>query len=123
MDQDLGVARGAEGVPAGFELAAQLEVVVDLPVVDHDYARRWLDQREEDGEEGRFDLVFIDAPYRLADRVGQELDTRLPRLLSDSGRAIIESGARQPLRIESLPRLRQRRYGAADVSIYGSAEQ
>ena len=32
---------------------------------------------------------------------------------------MIESGARRPLRIESLPRLRQRRYGAADVSFYG----
>jgi 16S rRNA (guanine966-N2)-methyltransferase len=82
----------------------------------------WLAGRSERADAPRFDLVFIDAPYRLADRVGQELDTHLPRLLSDDGRAIIESGAGRPLRIESLPRLRQRRYGAADVSIYGSAE-
>jgi 16S rRNA (guanine966-N2)-methyltransferase len=82
----------------------------------------WLAGRSEGADAPRFDLVFIDAPYRLADRVGQELDTHLPRLLSDDGRAIIESGAGQPLRIESLPRLRQRRYGAADVSIYGSME-
>lgn len=83
---------------------------------------RWLDNREGGEEKPIFDLVFIDAPYRLADRVGQELDTHLPRLLSDGGRAVVESGAGQPLRVESLPRLRQRRYGAADVSIYGSAE-
>jgi 16S rRNA (guanine966-N2)-methyltransferase len=83
---------------------------------------RWLGNREGGEEKLIFDLVFIDAPYRLADRVGQALDTHLPRLLSDDGRAIIESGAGRPLRIESLPRLRQRRYGAADVSIYGSAE-
>jgi 16S rRNA (guanine966-N2)-methyltransferase len=70
----------------------------------------------------RFDLVFVDAPYRLANRVGQELDTQLPSLLAERGRAIIESGARRPLRIDSLPRLRQRRYGAADVSIYGNAD-
>jgi 16S rRNA (guanine966-N2)-methyltransferase len=82
---------------------------------------RWLENREGGEEKPIFDLVFIDAPYRLADRVGQELDTHLPRLLSDDGRAIIESGAGRPLRIDSLPRLRQRRYGAADVSIYGSA--
>lgn len=75
------------------------------------------------GGEGRsFDLVFVDAPYRLADRVGQELDSRLPSLLAEGGRAIVESGARRPLRIDSLPRLRQRRYGAADVSIYGGDE-
>ncbi|HEV7398735.1 MAG TPA: RsmD family RNA methyltransferase [Solirubrobacterales bacterium] len=83
---------------------------------------RWLAGRSKSAEAPLFDLVFIDAPYRLADRVGQELDTHLPRLLSDGGRAVVESGAGRPLRIETLPRLRQRRYGAADVSIYGSAE-
>ena len=70
-----------------------------------------------------FDLVFVDAPYRLADRVAQELNTHLPRLLADGGRAIVESGAGRPLRIDSLERLRQRRYGAADVSIYAEAGQ
>ncbi len=80
---------------------------------------RWLAGRPE-GEEGpRYDLVFVDAPYRLGDRVGREFDTQLPRLLEPGGRAIVESGARRPLRVESLPRLRQRRYGAADVSLYG----
>ncbi len=83
---------------------------------------RWLENREGGEEKPIFDLVFIDAPYRLADRVGQELDTHLPLLLGDGGRAIVESGAGRPLRIDSLARLRQRRYGAADVSIYGSAE-
>ena len=82
-------------------------------------AGRWLADRVEQPEAPRFDLVFIDAPYRLADRVGQELETRLPLLLSDGGRAIVESGARGPLRLASLASLRQRRYGAADVSIYG----
>jgi 16S rRNA (guanine966-N2)-methyltransferase len=67
----------------------------------------------------RFDLVFVDAPYKLADRVGQELNTHLPRLLASGGRAIVESGARRPLRIDSLEPLRQRRYGATDVCFYG----
>jgi 16S rRNA (guanine(966)-N(2))-methyltransferase RsmD len=80
---------------------------------------RWLAGRPDGADAPRFDLIFVDAPYRLADRVGQELDTHLRRLLSEGGRAIVESGAGQPLRIGSLPRLRQRRYGAADVSIYG----
>jgi 16S rRNA (guanine966-N2)-methyltransferase len=80
---------------------------------------RWLAGQQSGEEECIFDLVFVDAPYRLADRVGQQLDTQLPGLLARGGRAIVESGARKPLRIGSLPRLRQRRYGAADVSIYG----
>jgi 16S rRNA (guanine966-N2)-methyltransferase len=109
VDRD---TRAALGNVERLGLAERVELVrADAP--------RWLAGRSEDGDAPVFDLVFIDAPYRLADRVGQELDTHLPRLLSEGGRAIVESGARRPLRIESLPRLRQRRYGAADVAFYG----
>lgn len=80
---------------------------------------RWLAASPAPPEAAGFDLVFVDAPYRLADRVAQDLNTHLPRLLAADGRAIVESGAGRPLRIDSLERLRQRRYGAADVSIYG----
>ncbi|HEY5054295.1 MAG TPA: RsmD family RNA methyltransferase [Solirubrobacterales bacterium] len=78
----------------------------------------WLSGQAESSPAIRFDLVFVDAPYRLADRVGQELNSHLPRLLAESGRAIVESGAGRPLRIETLERLRQRRYGSTDVSFY-----
>jgi 16S rRNA (guanine(966)-N(2))-methyltransferase RsmD len=83
---------------------------------------RWLAASEKSPGRARFDLIFVDAPYRLADRVGQELNTHLPRLLVPGGRAIVESGARRPLRIDSLEPLRQRRYGAADVSFYGVSD-
>lgn len=72
---------------------------------------------------GRFDLVFVDAPYRLADLVARQLDTHLPGVLAPGGRAVVESGARRPLAIGSLERLRQRRYGAADVSIYVQGDE
>ncbi len=85
-------------------------------------AERWLAECGADADPPRFDLVFVDAPYRLADRVGQALDRHLPRVLAESGRAVVESGARGPLRIASLEPLRQRRYGAADVSFYGRRE-
>ena len=49
----------------------------------------------------------------------QELNTHLPQLLLGGGRAVVESGAGSPLRLDSLERLRQRRYGAAEVSFYG----
>ncbi|HEX4732660.1 MAG TPA: 16S rRNA (guanine(966)-N(2))-methyltransferase RsmD [Solirubrobacterales bacterium] len=68
-----------------------------------------------------YDLIFVDAPYKLADLVARQLDTHLPGVLAPAGRAVVESGARRPLAIGSLERLRQRRYGAADVSIYGRA--
>jgi 16S rRNA (guanine(966)-N(2))-methyltransferase RsmD len=86
---------------------------------------RWLQANSPDPTSKSavaFDLVFVDAPYRLADRVQQDLVTHLPSLLAPDGRAIVESGARRPLAIDSLERLRQRRYGAADVSIYRRAE-
>lgn len=109
VDRD---TRAALGNVERLGLAARTELVrADVG--------RWLADRPATGEASRFDLVFVDAPYRLADRVGQELDSHLPRLLGPGGRAIVESGARRPLRIASLPRLRQRRYGAADVSFYG----
>lgn len=79
---------------------------------------RWLGQVSAASFAGKFDLVFVDAPYKLADRVTQDLNIHLPQLLAADGRAVVESGARRPLRIDSLEPLRQRRYGAADVSIY-----
>jgi 16S rRNA (guanine(966)-N(2))-methyltransferase RsmD len=82
---------------------------------------RWLAAAVDGPDAARFDLVFVDAPYRLADRVAEDLNTHLPHLLARDGRAIVESGAGRPLRVDSLERLRQRRYGAADVSIYGSS--
>ncbi|MFT3862941.1 MAG: RsmD family RNA methyltransferase [Solirubrobacterales bacterium] len=76
------------------------------------------------GSRGRvYDLVFIDAPYRLADLVARQLDTYLAGVLAPGGRAVVESGARRPLAIGSLERLRQRRYGAADVSIYAREDE
>ncbi len=84
-------------------------------------AVRWLGEVSASLATGKFDLVFIDAPYRLADRVAQDLNTHLPHLLAKGGRAVIESGARRPLRIDSLEPLRQRRYGAADVTVYAEA--
>jgi 16S rRNA G966 N2-methylase RsmD len=72
---------------------------------------------------GRFDRVFVDAPDKLADLVARQLDTHLPGVLAPGGRAVVESGARRPLAIASLERLRQRRYGAADISIYALEDE
>lgn len=83
---------------------------------------RWLGEVSSASFAGKFDLVLVDAPYKLADRVAQDLDTHLPKLLAADGRAVVESGARRPLRIASLEPLRQRRYGAADVTVYGAAQ-
>ena len=71
----------------------------------------------------RFDLIFLDPPYRLADRLGPELDKHLPRLLAGGGRVIAESGARSPLRLPSLVALRERRYGGTEVDFFALPEE
>jgi 16S rRNA (guanine966-N2)-methyltransferase len=112
VDRD---TRPALGNVQRLGLAERAELV-------RDDVSRWLGQVSSAPAAGKFDLVFVDAPYRLADRVSQDLNTHLPELLEAGGRAVVESGARRPLRIDSLEPLRQRRYGAADVTIYGERE-
>jgi 16S rRNA (guanine966-N2)-methyltransferase len=68
-----------------------------------------------------YDLVFIDPPYKLAHRLGPELDTHLPSRLAKGGRVIVESSARRPLSL-SLPLLRERRYGGTLVTFHGAEE-
>ena len=64
-----------------------------------------------------FDLVLCDPPYRLANRIGSELDPLISRCLARGGRAAVESSARDPLRL-SLPLLRERRYGDTLILVY-----
>lgn len=73
----------------------------------------WIAQNET-----RYDLIFVDAPYRIADRVGPKLDTHLPGHLAPGGRVIVDSSTRRPMRLERLRAVRQRRYGATEVSFY-----
>jgi 16S rRNA (guanine966-N2)-methyltransferase len=68
--------------------------------------------------EGEFDLVLCDPPYRLAHRLGPELDKLLPARLAGGARVITESPSEGPLAL-ALPLHRERRYGAATVRIHG----
>jgi len=70
-------------------------------------------------EPGSFDLVLIDPPYKLADRLGAELEPALRSCLAEEARVIVESSAREPLRLE-LPLLTERRYGDTLVRIHGA---
>jgi 16S rRNA (guanine966-N2)-methyltransferase len=70
---------------------------------------------------GEFDLIFLDPPYKLADRLGPELDPHLPKHLAEAGRVIVESSARRPLEL-SLPNMRERRYGGTQVVFYGAPD-
>ena len=65
----------------------------------------------------KFDLVFCDPPYRLADRLEGDLDSLIPKVVSPGGRLIVEGAARRPPRI-SLPVITERRYGDTVVTIH-----
>jgi 16S rRNA (guanine966-N2)-methyltransferase len=71
------------------------------------------------GEEGQFDLVFCDPPYKLADRLGPELTRLIPDRLAVRGRVIVESDVRSPLRLE-LPIQVERSYGDTLIRIHGA---
>jgi len=81
----------------------------------------WLNPRTTNNEQRatQFDLIFIDPPYKLAARLGPELDPHLPDHLAEGGRVIVESSARRPLAL-SLPPLRERRYGGTLVTFHGT---
>ena len=70
-------------------------------------------------ERGTFDLVFCDPPYRLADRLGPELDNSLPDLLAVGALVITESAAREPLEL-TLPLRDERRYGDTLIRIHAA---
>ena len=69
-------------------------------------------------DEGAFDLVLCDPPYRLADRLAADLDPLIRRALAKGGRVMVESPPARPLEL-SLPLLTERTYGDTMVRIYG----
>ncbi len=68
----------------------------------------------DEGE--RFDIVFLDAPYRLAPRIAARLDGTVGELLAPGGRVVLEGDRRDPPRL-SLPVDRERTYRDVLVQI------
>jgi 16S rRNA (guanine966-N2)-methyltransferase len=66
-----------------------------------------------------WDLAFCDPPYRLAHRLGRDLDLLLPPVLTTQARVVCESSFRQPLEL-GLPLLTRRRYGDTLITIHFS---
>jgi 16S rRNA (guanine(966)-N(2))-methyltransferase RsmD len=63
-----------------------------------------------------YDLVFVDPPYRDAERLGHELD--LASVIAPGGRLVVESDRRAPLATD-LPTTFERRYGDTLIRIHG----
>ena len=73
-------------------------------------------------EEGSFDLVLCDPPYRLADRLAADLDPLIRRVLAEGGRVMVESSPDRPLPL-SLPVLTERTYGDTMIRIHGAGDE
>ena len=65
-----------------------------------------------------FDLVLCDPPYRLADRLGAELDPLIRAALAEGGRVMVETSPGRPLALE-LPLITERTYGDTLVRVHG----
>ena len=66
----------------------------------------------------QYDLVFLDPPYRHAERLARPLSEALPAVLAPGAVAVAESDRRAPLAL-SLPLNDERRYGDTLIRIYG----
>jgi 16S rRNA (guanine966-N2)-methyltransferase len=79
-------------------------------------ALRFLDAARRDG--AQYDLVFLDPPYRLAERLAPALSEALPAVLAPGAVAVAESDRRAPLALH-LPLHDERRYGDTLIRIHG----
>jgi 16S rRNA G966 N2-methylase RsmD len=67
----------------------------------------------------QYDLIFLDPPYRLAERLAPGLSEGIGGLLAPGGSVVSESDRRAPLPLD-LPLLDERRYGDTLIRIHGA---
>jgi 16S rRNA (guanine966-N2)-methyltransferase len=72
------------------------------------------------GTDDRFDLVFCDPPYRLADRLEGDLASLIPERIATGGRVIVEGAVRRPLQLP-MPLITERRYGDTLIRVHGES--
>ena len=96
-------------------MKANLEALEGEAEVHRAEALRFL--RAAAGKARHYDLVLLDPPYRLAERLGRELSETLPAVLAPSALAISESDHRAPLPLD-LPVNDERRYGDTLIRIH-----
>jgi 16S rRNA (guanine966-N2)-methyltransferase len=65
----------------------------------------------------RYDLVLIDPPYRMLDRLLPTLAAYVPAVVAPEGLVVVESDAREEPELP-LPQRTSRRYGSARVTVF-----
>jgi 16S rRNA (guanine966-N2)-methyltransferase len=103
--------------PAVAAVKANLEALGGEAEVHRSDALRFLHAAA--GKARHYDLVLLDPPYRLAERLGRELSETLPAVLAPSALVISESDHRAPLPLD-LPLQDERRYGDTLIRIHDS---
>jgi 16S rRNA (guanine966-N2)-methyltransferase len=96
---------------------ANLEALGGEAEVRREDALRFL--RASAGKPRHYDLVLLDPPYGLAERLGRELSEALPAVLAPAALVVSESDRRAPLSLD-LPLEDERRYGDTLIRIHDS---
>jgi 16S rRNA (guanine966-N2)-methyltransferase len=116
------LSRGAGGVlfcdearPAIAAVRQNLEALGLSGEVVCDDARRVL--RNAHARGAAYDLIFLDPPYRQAERWAADLSAAVPAILAPGGRVVSESDRRAALDLE-LPLVDERRYGDTLIRIH-----
>jgi 16S rRNA (guanine966-N2)-methyltransferase len=128
---DLFAGSGALGIEALSRGAAEATFVDDaVPAVQVIRAnlkalRAWGDVRKADALKflagaGEYDLVFLDPPYRDAERLARRLSQALPAVLAPDALVVAESDRRTPLELHLALR-DERRYGDTLLRLYEAA--
>ena len=65
----------------------------------------------------RYDLVFIDPPYRMLSNALRELTSHLPSVLAEGGVVVVESAAKDEPDLPLVPRT-SRRYGSTRLTVF-----
>jgi 16S rRNA (guanine(966)-N(2))-methyltransferase RsmD len=99
-------------------IRANLTALGTEQLVVRDDALRVL--RTAHARHGAYDLVFLDPPYRYAERWAADLTAGVPPVLTADGRVVTESDRRAPLEL-GLPLLDERRYGDTLIRIHTHA--
>jgi len=71
------------------------------------------------GAARQYDLIFLDPPYRLAERIAPEVSKAVEGLLVPGGTLVTESDRRVPMVLD-LPLRDERRYGDTEIRIHGA---
>jgi 16S rRNA (guanine966-N2)-methyltransferase len=102
--------------PAIRALRANLEALGAEGEVRRQDALRFLGSARSAARD--YDLVFLDPPYRLANRLGGRLSDELPHVLAPGATVVTESDRRDPLDLD-LAISDERRYGDTLIRIHG----